>query len=460
MKTKAPPMTSKALDLIGNTPLVKVSRIDTGKCELFLKLECQNPGGSIKDRIGLSMIAAAEREGKIKKGSMLVEATAGNTGLGLAIVAAQKGYSLTLVIPDKMAQEKILHLKALGAEVVLTRSDVDHHHPEYYQNLAKKIASEIPGSYFVDQFNNPANPKAHEESTGPEIFDQMNGDVDAIVCGVGSGGTIAGLTHYFAKVSPKTEMVLADPKGSALKSYVETGTLIPGGPYLVEGIGMDSPPSIADFSKCKKAYAITDAESFQAARELLRAEGIIGGSSSGTLLAAALKYCRESQTPKRVVVFICDTGNKYLSKMYNDYWMTDHGFMPRKNYGDLRDLVTRRYSDDNVISVRPDHQISTAYSRMRVYEFSQLPVIENGQVIGLIDESDILMAIEEKKAAFTDLVREHMCKDLIRVHPKTSKKELMDIFDRGMVGILYVENQFYGLITRTDLLNDLRHRVG
>lgn len=314
------------LDLIGNTPLLKVRKLDTGKCGLFLKLENQNPGGSIKDRIALSMITAAEREGKLRPGSTLVEATAGNTGLGLALVAAQKGYKLALVIPDKMSQEKISHLRALGARIVITRSDVEKGHPEYYQEMAERIAKETPGSFYINQFGNPANPEAHEKTTGPEIWEQMEHKVDAVVCGVGSGGTVTGLSRYFARVSPETEFILADPAGSVLAGYVKDRTLGKAGSWFVEGIGEDFVPSIADLSRVTKAYTIGDAESFAAARELLRAEGVLAGSSSGTLLAAALRYCRESAAPKRVVTIVADSGNKYLSKMFNDNWLADHGF--------------------------------------------------------------------------------------------------------------------------------------
>src|SRR5918911_260480 len=211
------------LDLIGNTPLVQVTRLDTGPCTLFLKLESQNPGGSIKDRIGLAMIEAAEREGRLKPGGTVLEATAGNTGLGLALVARAKGYRVVLVVPDKMSTEKVLHLKALGAEVHMTRSDVGKGHPDYYQDYAARLSREIPGAFFADQFNNPANPLAHETSTGPEIWQQCGHDVDAIVCGVGSGGTLAGLTHYFKKVQPELGFILADPKGSIVAEYIKSG---------------------------------------------------------------------------------------------------------------------------------------------------------------------------------------------------------------------------------------------
>src|SRR5918911_2510350 len=251
---------ASVLDLIGNTPLIAARRLDTGRAQLFLKLENQNPGGSIKDRIALSMIQAAEREGRVSPGSLIVEATAGNTGLGLALVAAQKGYRLLIVVPDKMSQEKIFHLKALGAEVLLTRSDVTKGHPEYYQDVAARLARER-GAFYVNQFANEANPRAHEETTGPEIWEQMEHRVDAIVCGVGTGGTLTGLSRYFARVSPQTEMVLADPAGSILAPLVGTGkTPAQVGSWLVEGIGEDFVPSVCDLSRVRKAYSIADRE--------------------------------------------------------------------------------------------------------------------------------------------------------------------------------------------------------
>ena len=305
--------------LIGNTPLVEVTRLDTGLCQLFLKLESQNPGGSIKDRIGLSIIEAAEADGRLQAGGTIVEATAGNTGIGLALVGRIKGYRVILVVPDKMSTEKVLHLKALGAEVHTTRSDVGKGHPEYYQDYAARLARELPGAFFADQFNNPANPLAHETTTAPEIWEQTGHDVDAIVVGVGSSGTLTGLTRYFRKAQPKLEFVLADPQGSILTEYIDTGKVSDtSGSWAVEGIGEDFIPAIADMDSVTKAYTITDQESFDSARALLRAEGILGGSSTGTLLAAALKYCREQTSPKRVVTFVCDTGTRYLSKVYND----------------------------------------------------------------------------------------------------------------------------------------------
>jgi len=250
---------TSVLQLIGATPMVQAQRLDTGLCELYLKLECMNPGGSIKDRIGLKMIEAAEKAGRIRPGDTLVEGTAGNTGIGLALVAQQKGYKLVLVVPDKMSREKIFNLRAMGAEVLLTRSDVAKGHPQYYQDMAEKLAADTPGAYFINQFGNPDNPLAHEEGTGPEIWEQMDGKMDAIVFGCGSSGTMTGLSRYFAKHAPDVELILADPVGSILTQYINEGVLsTKSGSWLVEGIGEDFLPPISDFTRVKKAYAISD----------------------------------------------------------------------------------------------------------------------------------------------------------------------------------------------------------
>ncbi len=452
------PPFADVLSLIGNTPLVRVSRMDTGPCDLFLKLENHNPGGSIKDRIGLSMIEAAERSGAIRPGATLVEATAGNTGLGLALVAARKGYKLVLVIPDKMSQEKVHHLRALGAEVRMTRSDVGKGHPEYYQDYAERIAKEL-GAYFINQFANPANPLAHELTTAPEIWKQMDGKLDAVVCGVGSGGTLTGFSRYFAKVGPNVELLLADPKGSILADYVATGKIGTAGSWLVEGVGEDFVPSICDLSRVHKAYTVSDEESFHAARELLKAEGIFGGSSSGTLLAAALRYCREQKTPKRVVSLICDSGGKYLSKMFNDYWMRDQGFLPGTSYGDLRDVISRRADTGAVVSVAPSDTLLIAYSRMRLYDVSQLPVLEHGEIVGIVDESDLLLATHGDAAVFRNPVREFMSTKLVTVDATASLESLMPLFDQGLVVIVRDHEHFSGLITRMDVLNHLRRKL-
>jgi cystathionine beta-synthase len=446
------------LDLIGNTPLVELRALEAEPCRLLVKLESHNPGGSIKDRIGRSMIEAGEREGKIRPGSTLVEATAGNTGLGLALVAAQKGYRLILVIPDKMSREKVLHLKALGAQIVMTRSDVGRGHPQYYQDLAERITAETPDAFYVNQFNNSANPLAHETTTGPEIWRQTLQQVDAIVCGVGSGGTLTGLSRYFARVAPHVEFVLADPVGSVLAGYVETGKIGEAGSWLVEGIGEDFIPSIADLSRVSRAYSISDLESLTTARDLLKREGILAGSSSGTLVAAALRYCREQGKPKTVVTFVCDSGNKYLSKMFNDHWMHDQGFRSQEHHGDLRDLISRRFAEGAVVSVAPDEPLSIAYTRMRLYDVSQLPVVDRGRIVGLLDESDLLLAISAQETAFRQPASQFMTSNLETVPPRTPVECLLPILDSGRVVIVADDSGFHGLITRVDMLNYLRRR--
>jgi cystathionine beta-synthase len=456
-----PPQTfSNVLQMIGHTPLMAVRHLDTGPCELFLKLENQNPGGSIKDRVGLYLIESAERAGQIKAGGTLIEATAGNTGLGLALVAAQKGYRLQLVIPDKMSQEKIFHLKAMGADVVLTRSDVSKGHPEYYRDVAERLAREIPDSHFINQFGNPANPRAHEQTTGPEVWEQTGHRLDAVICGAGTGGTLTGLSRFFAREAPDVEMVLADPAGSVLADYAKTGEVrTTGGSWLVEGIGGDSIPPVADFSHVRSTYTIADAESFRTCRELLKKEGILAGTSTGTLLAAALRYCREQSSAKRVVTFVCDSGNKYLSKVYNDYWMLDQGFLDRERFGDLRDLIARRHFERADITVSSTEPVMAAYRRMKLYDVSQLPVMRDGRIIGIVDEEDILLEVFENPNHFNEPVTKVMESHLVTVPVDAPVPQLMEIFNRGMVAIVMKGSEFQGLVTRIDLLNWLRRRT-
>ncbi len=388
---------------------------------------------------------------------MLVEATAGNTGLGLALVAAIKGYRLTLVIPDKMSREKLLHLRALGATIVMTRSDVAKGHPQYYQDLAAKITADTPGAFYINQFNNPANPLAHEQSTGPEIWEQTEHKVDAVVCGVGSGGTMTGLSRFFAKVEPRVEMVLADPVGSVLAEYIRTKKIGTAGSWLVEGIGEDFLPRIADLSRVSAAYSISDAESLQTVRVLLKQEGIFAGSSSGTLIAAAAKYCREQTKPKTVLTFVCDSGSKYLTKVFNDFWMADQGLSGRAARGDLRDMISRSFREGAVVAVGPDDPLTVTYARMRLYDVSQLAVVDGEKLVGIVDEGDILMAVRRDDAAFDRPVRQVMTSNVRSIDYRSSIEELMPILDAGLVAVVNDEQGFYGMITRIDVLNFLRN---
>ena len=449
---------SNILEMVGHTPMLEISRLDTGPCRLLLKLELMNPGGSIKDRIGISMIDEAEGRGDIKPGDTIVEATAGNTGLGLALVAAQKGYRLILVLPDKMSQEKIFNLRAMGAEVVLTRSDVQKGHPEYYQDLGERIAEE-QGAYFINQFGNPDNALAHERTTGPEIVEELGGRLDAIVLGVGSSGTVTGLGHYLEAHAPHVDLVLADPEGSVLTDYINKGELHEGSSWLVEGIGEDFIPPIADFSKVTKAYAISDAESFAMARELLMKEGLLAGSSSGTLLAAALRYCREQTEPKTVVSFACDTGNKYLSKLYNDFWMEDQGFIAREQYGDLRDLIGRPHGERATITVGPTDIVTTAHNRLRNAGFSQLPVMDEGRLVGVITEDTIIQFVFGRPDLMTAPVADAMETAFIQLDKETSVNNLVAMLHVQPYAAIMDDAEFLGLITRSDVLNYLRRQM-
>ena len=459
--SSAMPYSRSVLEMIGNTPMHEITRIDTGPCRLFVKLENQNPGGSIKDRIGLSIIEDAEKEGQLKAGGTIIEATAGNTGLGLALVAAQKGYRLILIIPDKMSADKVRHLRALGAEIILTRSDVPKGHPEYYQDMAERMVQEIPGAFWASQFDNPANPKAHETGTGPEIWEQMEGNLDAFVAGVGSGGTISGVGRFLKLKNQEIRIVVADPEGSVVARAVKTGEVrYEGGSWLVEGIGEDFIPDNLDLFVIDEGETVSDTEAFAATNELLRQEGILGGSSTGTLLAGALKWCRKQSTPKRVVTLVCDTGNKYLSKAFDEAWLQEQGLTNRKPTLDLRDLIVRRADEGRVVMVGPGDTLNTAYGRMRANDVSQLPVLDDNEtIIGLLDEEDLLLAVHDSPSCFADNVSQHMTTELDIIDYAAGIDSLFPIFKAGKVAIVQQGPTFLGLITRVDLINHLRRKV-
>lgn len=449
------------LQLIGRTSLIELNGFETGACRLFAKLESQNPSGSIKDRVALSIISAAEQSGQLVAGGTIVEATAGNTGLGLAQVAALRGYRLILAIPDKMSKEKIRHLQALGADVRLTRSDVGKDHPDYYQNVARRIAGEMPGAFFADQFSNPANPQAHETTTGPEIWEQTNHAVDAVIVGAGSGGTLTGIGRYFRSVSPQTQIILADPEGSVLAPFIQTGQLGQAGEWSVEGIGQDHIPQNADLSFVSRAYTISDRQSIQATRDLLLKEGILAGASSGTLLAAALQYCREQTEPKTVVTLICESGSKYLSRIFDDNWLRERYLSERITQGNLEDLISRHHRDGAVEVTAPDENLLDAYGRMRRNAVSQLPVLDGGKLVGIIDESDILKVVEGppegRWSRFAAQVSTAMTAQPRVLQVDAPLSALQSFFDRNEVALIVDGEEFIGLITRIDLINHLRY---
>jgi cystathionine beta-synthase len=332
-------------------------------------------------------------------------------------------------------------------------------HPLYYQDYARRIADETPGAYYIDQFNNPSNPAAHENGTGPEIWQQMGHDVDAIVVGVGSSGTLTGLSRFFRRASPKVEFVLADPLGSVLADFVETGKYGEAGSWRVEGIGEDFIPPMADFGSVRQAFRVSDEESISTARQLLEVEGILAGSSSGALVAAALRYCRAQTTPKRVVTFICDSGNKYLSKQFNEGWLIDQGLLKLPQVGNLADLITRRHDTGATVTVRPDETLADAYARMRRHDISSLPVVDgDSQVIGLIDEWDVLVSVHDEPENFRLPVKRAMSSELEVLSPNDSTETLLRVFKEGHVAIVVDQGRFLGLITQSDLINHWRQR--
>tara|TARA_B100001013_G_scaffold333701_1_gene250843 strand:+ start:492 stop:1871 length:1380 start_codon:yes stop_codon:yes gene_type:complete len=447
-------VSNSLLDIIGNTPMLKLNSFDTGPCELFVKLENHNPGGSIKDRIGLSIIEEAEKKGVLSPGGTIIEATAGNTGIGLALVSAIKGYKLILVIPDKMSREKILHLEGLGAEVRITRSDVSEGHPEYYQEVARKLAAQIPGAFFADQFSNPANPLAHSTSTAPEIWDQMEGKLDAIVGGVGSGGTLTGLAEFFKEKNPNIQMVVADPEGSVVADAVTKGTYsYKGGSWFVEGIGEDFIPTNLNLDLIDDAVVVSDKEAFEVLRKLLQEEGILAGSSTGTLVSGAIKWCRKQQSSKKVVTFVCDTGNKYLSKAFSKSWLKDNELIEKKEEGNLSDLINRRADKNEMISVKSDDTLMTAYNRMRASDISQLPVFEEDKLVGLVDEEDLLFNVYRDEKLFSKSIESIMVTQLEILDVSSDEDSLYETLSKGKVAIVFDEDLFLGFITKVDLIN-------
>ena len=383
------PVYHNILEMIGNTPMLEITRIDTGRCRLFVKMESMNPGNSIKDRIAVTMVEDAEKSGKLKKGGRIVEATAGNTGLALALVAGQKGYRLTVVVPDKMSDEKISHLRAMGAEVVLTRSDVAKGHPEYYQDVAEKIARDDPDAFYVNQFANEANPRAHYESTGPEIWEQTEGRVDHLLVGVGTGGTLCGTGRYLKEKKPSVKVWGIDTYGSVFKKYKETGIFDKNEiyPYVTEGIGEDFLPQNVDFDVVDHFEKVTDRDAAIYTREIVRQEGIWAGNSAGSAIAGLLQLKDRFRAGETVVVIFHDHGTRYLGKMFNPAWMRMMGYETVEG-PTARDLV-RNKRVAGLVSLEVDATVDHAILCMGENDFSQIPIVQNGRVVGSLSESRV-----------------------------------------------------------------------
>lgn len=443
------------LRTIGNTPTVKLNKISRGyKPEIFLKLEFFNPGGSVKDRIGIEIIEDAERDGRLRAGGTIVEATSGNTGVGLALAAAVKNYKCIFTIPDKMSNEKVQLLRAFGAEVIITPTAVAHESPESYTEVAKRIVRETPNSILANQFYNQKNPEAHYKTTGPEIWEQTGGKIDYFVAGVGTGGTISGVGKYLKEKNPKIKNIAADPTGSILRDFLETKK-IPANfkPYKVEGIGSDWIPGTLHLEYVDEVIEVTDKESFLIGRKLAREEGIFAGGSAGTALGAALKIAERLSENQVIVVLIPDTGERYLSKMYNDNWMREHSFL-------IPEKVTMRFvikgkskNLPQLVSVHSSATIQHAFELIKQFDISQIPVIDNGKSVGSIDDGDLMSAVLENSALLDKPVSQIMKPTYPIIGIEAPIEHAIELLTKKNSAVIIEENKkIAGIVTRYDVI--------
>ena len=444
------------LDLVGNTPLVRLHKVTAGvKPTILAKLEELNPGGSVKDRIGLTMVEEAERTGRLRPGGTIIEPTSGNTGHGLAIVAAIKGYKMVFVMPDKMSAEKISLLKAYGADVVVCPTNVERESPQSYYSVADRLAREIPGAFQPNQYFNARNPEAHYATTGPEIWEQTDGRIDVFVAGMGTGGTISGVAKYLKEQKPSVRIVGADPEGSLYSGKIA--------PYKVEGVGEDFMPGTMDIEIVDQIVQVTDKESFMAARRLAREEGILVGGSSGLALHAALQVARDRDEGDVIVVLFPDTGRNYLSKFFNDEWMRQNGYLARLGAVRIREVLDSHPEGlPKLVTVEAARSVGEAIDLMQRYGISQLPVVEesNGRgVVGTLQERTLLDRVYRDPAIVTTAVSAAMDAPLSQVAVDSSLDDAFEPLLRGEQAVLVTENEKpVAVITRADLLEFVAHR--
>jgi cystathionine beta-synthase len=445
------------LETIGHTPLVKLRRVGSrAPCPIYGKVEFVNPGGSTKDRIAKAMIELAEQEGVIKPGvSTIIEATAGNTGVGLAMLSAVKGYRCIFVLPDKMSGEKISLLKAYGAEVVIVPSNVPPDAPDSYASVANRLLNEIPNAWRPDQFNNLSNPEIHYRTTGPEIWEQTGGRVSCFVAGIGTGGTISGVGRYLKERNPKVRIVGADPEGSVLSGDS-------GKSWKVEGIGEDYVPKTFNSHVVDDWVRVSDAESFQLARRLAREEGMLVGGSTGTAVAAALRYAERLTPADLVVAIVPDTGRNYLSKFYNDEWMRANGLDEDSRVPTCAaDVLQQRQDETKIFTLTPAHTINDAVQICSEHAISQVPIIDSGNNVGSIQEITLARLLHDAAVPRGAALKDHMARPLPEVSPDTSVDEVYRLLMSGNTGVLVKQDgKFAGMLTRIDLVEYWQSQPG
>lgn len=445
------------LALVGNTPLVRINHLTREhkiKAQVFAKMESLNPGYSVKDRIGISMIDWAEKEGVLKKGGTIIEATSGNTGIGLALVAAVRGYRCIFILTDKVSVEKMRYLKSMGADIVVCPSAAKHGTPDHYVETAKRISQETPNSFYPDQYNHPANPLAHYTTTGPEIWADTEGKVTHFVAGIGTGGTITGTGRYLKEKNPNIKIIGADPYGSIFKTYKESGHVPEATPYLVEGIGQSLPVGNADMKTIDEIINITDRDSFDCARQLSRREGIFCGGSTGTNFAATLKVAKDLDEDSVVVFIICDTGEHYLSKFHSDEWMKEKLLLePQRITAGLIAETKNSGAPGELVFVSPDETVGAALTLMNENGVTQIPVLEDHQSVGSLRESHLLAELLKDRDLLNGKVRDVMDKSFPVVDMDTSFAEIKNKLTKSPAVLIEDFKRITAIITRSDVLD-------